>query len=76
MPSTRSSMDAIKFRLDQLESIEASLYLERQAIVKRRTQEDEALHSRRQHEDQNYLGALESRDQEEDVRKAPYLSPL
>ena len=61
-------MEAINNRLGQLENIEATLYIQRQAVIRHRLHEDGERETRRQKEDQAYLTALLDRDHEEDVR--------
>ena len=60
-------MDAINFRLRQLEAVEADLLSQRQTTIEKRAQEDAEILRRRQEEDEEYTGALRDRDQEEDV---------
>ena len=60
-------MEAIQSRLRQLEDIETTLYIHRQAIIRHRQHEDGERETRRQNEDQAYLTALSDRDREEDV---------
>ena len=62
-------MEAILSRLRQLEDIETTLYIHRQAVLRHRQHEDAERETRRQNEDQAYLTALLDRDREEDVNK-------
>ncbi len=60
-------MEAINSRLRQLEDIETTLYVRRQAIIQQRLQEDENMQTKRQMEDQAFSATLVARDDEEDV---------
>ena len=60
-------MEAMRNRLGQLEEIETTLYIQRQAVIRHRLHEDGERETRRQNEDQTYLTALLNRDREEDV---------
>lgn len=62
-------MEAVLIRLRQLEDIETTLYVHRQAIIRHRQHEDGERETRRQNEDQAYLTALSDQEREEDVNK-------
>ena len=66
-------MDAINLQLKQLEDVEVTVYIQRQATLHRRSEEDRALQLKRQEEDEDYLGILGDQDREEDVSVSAYL---
>ncbi|CAF9931761.1 hypothetical protein IMSHALPRED_008710 [Imshaugia aleurites] len=59
-------MEAVDDRLKQLEKIESRLYLEKDATIRSRAQENEQLQLTRQEEDRDFLETLRARDEEED----------
>lgn len=62
-----NAMEAVDDRLKQLEKIESRLYLEKDATIRSRAQENEQLQLTRQEEDRDFLETLRARDEEEDV---------
>ena len=64
-------METINSRLRQLEDIETILYVQRQSIIRQRTQEDEDMQTKRQIEDRAFSATLVARDVEEDVSTSP-----
>ncbi len=63
-------MDAIDSRLKELEKLQGTLYLARQATLKSRAQEDAEMQMRRQALDEAHITELEELEQEEDVSRS------
>lgn len=62
-------MEAISFRLKELEKVEAGLYLAKQVTLKSRALEDAELQRRRQALDEAHIARVEELEQEEDVSR-------
>lgn len=60
-------MDAINSRLKELENLQVTLYLAKQATLKSRAQEDAEQQIKRQALDKTHIAQLDELEQEEDV---------